>query len=451
MALRLDVDALASAGTSLAASAQPVAPGVATPPGADLTSLSAAAQLNAHCSALAALIAHGAALREVGGLTVQGSAAHLVAADEANAALIAGTGTGAEPAVGLISPPAIPTPQLPCIPPFPSAIDPLPGEAHAEALYSGPGPSSLHAFADHWDNTAQQLDSLAAKITQTGASIDSAYVDGVQQAGANTVDHAAWVSQMSVQARKLAQYARAAAESYSTAKANTPSPQEFEKTRTQLNDAIQRFAATRGKNASEVAMHTQQYAQQQSQATTAAFNHHAATSAAASTAATDLKTAPAINKGGAAQALGSDVPLSPPPTDPPHGKDPRYWIDVNKIIHVPDGQMAPNNYRQIGPNLWYPSPDRFGVATNPPAPVQYPLDIGDIKTVSPQELLPPGYRQVAPGIGILDTGGGTYQPVPPWTPKAPIDIRDIIQVSKGQLAPWGYSEFFPGWYAPTSK
>jgi hypothetical protein len=30
------------------------------------------------------------------------------------------------------------------------------------------------------------------------------------------------------------------------------------------------------------------------------------------------------------QAVGYDMPLTPPPADPPHGKDPRYWIDVTK-------------------------------------------------------------------------------------------------------------------------
>jgi hypothetical protein len=36
------------------------------------------------------------------------------------------------------------------------------------------------------------------------------------------------------------------------------------------------------------------------------------------------------------QAVDYNTPLSPTPdVDPPHGKDPRYWIDVTKIIHVP--------------------------------------------------------------------------------------------------------------------
>ncbi len=30
---------------------------------------------------------------------------------------------------------------------------------------------------------------------------------------------------------------------------------------------------------------------------------------------------------------------APPPPDPPHGKDSRFWIDVTRIISVPGGQM----------------------------------------------------------------------------------------------------------------
>lgn len=44
------------------------------------------------------------------------------------------------------------------------------------------------------------------------------------------------------------------------------------------------------------------------------------------------------------------------PQEPPHGKDPRYWIDVGKIIDVPDGELAPANTVQIGPNMYYPAP-----------------------------------------------------------------------------------------------
>ncbi len=73
--------------------------------------------------------------------------------------------------------------------------------------------------------------------------------------------------------------------------------------------------------------------------------------------------------GGGVQPLIITMPQSPAPgQDPPHGKDPRYWIDVTKIIHVPDGQLAPYNTTQIGPGLYYPSPDNPYFAMDPPPP-----------------------------------------------------------------------------------
>jgi hypothetical protein len=80
------------------------------------------------------------------------------------------------------------------------------------------------------------------------------------------------------------------------------------------------------------------------------------------------------------QALDHDIPLTPAPADPPHGKDPRYWIDVTKIIHVPDGQLAPYGTVQIGPGLYYPDPTAGFTNAPPPPPAKYPLDIGDIMT-----------------------------------------------------------------------
>jgi hypothetical protein len=67
---------------------------------------------------------------------------------------------------------------------------------------------------------------------------------------------------------------------------------------------------------------------------------------------------------------------------PPHGHDPRYWVDVTKIIEVPDGELAPHGYVQIGPNQWYPFEDNQYSVHPPPDPVKYPLDMHDITKTS---------------------------------------------------------------------
>jgi hypothetical protein len=120
---------------------------------------------------------------------------------------------------------------------------------------------------------------------------------------------------------------------------------------------------------------------------------------------------------------------------------------------VPDGQLAPYGYMQIGPHLFYPSPSSAYTYQPPPPPANHPLDIADILRVPPGGgTLPPyGYRELAPGTGWYVPSPNAYAdtaPTPWPTPKEPVDLRDIIQVAPGALAPWGYVEYLPGWFAP---
>jgi hypothetical protein len=153
---------------------------------------------------------------------------------------------------------------------------------------------------------------------------------------------------------------------------------------------------------------------------------------------------------GGVQPAGYDVPLSPAPQDPPHGKDPRYWIDVTKVVHVPPGTLAPAGYKQIGPDLWYPSDvdrQQYNV-TPPPDPVKYPLDMSTLVQTSPGQLGPYGTTQLAPGY-FAPTPNPLLPAPTNWpTPQRPVDIRDVIAVPAGTLAPWGYVEYLPGWWAP---
>ncbi|KMO67027.1 hypothetical protein [Mycolicibacterium chlorophenolicum] len=149
------------------------------------------------------------------------------------------------------------------------------------------------------------------------------------------------------------------------------------------------------------------------------------------------------------QALDHDLPQSPAPgQDPPRGKDPRYWIDVTKIIHVPEGQLAPFGTRQIGPGLYYPYNDQQYNVTPPPPPAKYPLDMNDILQVPKGQLAPWGTKELSPGFFSPSPSSHDVAD-PPWSaPEMPIDIREVIEVPEGQLAPPGYKEYLPGWFAP---
>lgn len=158
---------------------------------------------------------------------------------------------------------------------------------------------------------------------------------------------------------------------------------------------------------------------------------------------------------GDTRALGfgpDDAPLAPARTgeaegeDPPHGEDPRFWLDVTEIEHVPTGTLVPYGYMRIGPELWYPDPYRYDM-TPPPPPAKYPLDTGDVLVIQDGEPFPTRYREVAPNIAVPDPGG--LVPSQPWDPpQQPIDIRDVIEVPRGTPAPPNYVEYFPGWWVP---
>jgi hypothetical protein len=162
--------------------------------------------------------------------------------------------------------------------------------------------------------------------------------------------------------------------------------------------------------------------------------------------ALDYQAVGSTQQAGFGQDLPADRPPASPALDPPHGKDPRYWIDVTRIIRVPPGQMAPYGTKQIGPNLWYPFDD--GQSMSGPPSAKWPLDMSAMTRVAPGQPGPYGTAELVPGVFAPDPRQ-VYGDVPPWpAPKLPVDVRDVIQVPPGQKAPWDYVEYLPGWWAP---
>ena len=151
------------------------------------------------------------------------------------------------------------------------------------------------------------------------------------------------------------------------------------------------------------------------------------------------------------QAASYDVPLSPADTDVdlPHGKDPRYWLDTSKLIHVADGELAPYGTKQVGPNLYYPFNDSSYRVTPPPSPAEFPFDASRTVIKGPGELGPFHYDN----LGTAPDGRTAWYPRPfvgeaVPAPQQAIDVRDVINVPEGVKAPWGYIEYLPGWWAP---
>lgn len=380
MNIRVDTAALAAAAGELSASSQSHAPLVAQPPGVDATSVAAVAQINAGSAALAALLDHGSGLRSVGGVAVANTAAFLGGQDEANASAIT-AGSSPDSASGPAPLPMLPTPQVPTVPPLPPTAPVMPGEAHARALYGGPGTQSLYAFADHWSGMSGQLRELSATIASAAHAIDNSWEDGTQQAGANTRRHAQWVSDMADHADGMARHARDVAAGFDAAKANTPSPDEFARSRENLAAAMRRFAASRGANAAEVQQWTQDLATKQTQATSSAMDYHAGVTASTwqSTSST-FKTAPAIATGGG----GPDDTIVGPHQGP-HVQ----LVDNDNGVKFPgDPGKAP----QIGP---FPVPPEIAKAAEnmPLVPPDNPLNRTLLPTMPSPFAIPDGTQK----------------------------------------------------------
>jgi hypothetical protein len=247
---------------------------------------------------LVARLNHASLLRGPGGQAVLNTAEVPVGHDEANAAAVANGTARSGPGAGLISVPHVAAPTVPDLPQIPASLAPLPGEAHARALYGGPGSSSLYEFAGQWSRHGDQLRDLADILGDTAEAINEHWDHGAQQAGADTGRHGSWAAQMSQQAHGLAASARTVAQGYDRAKAETPSPAEFDHTRTRLQAAVQRYAATRGAYAAEVQQWIQTYASQQADATQAVTGYHGQITAASFSIGPGPKDAPPITGNG---------------------------------------------------------------------------------------------------------------------------------------------------------
>jgi hypothetical protein len=343
--------------------------------------------------------------------------------------------------------PALPSPSVPA----PSIGAPsASGKAIAALLHSGAGPGALHAAASQIRGQGAELIATADRLRAGAESLTGDWEsDAGREAASRITELGDWYESHGRHAASLAAAVNEYADNFARARAAVPKPEKFEEVerRLQMAMAANRAPGSLGRYTPIVTALQTELAHLNGQAMSG-YAEYAASTARPSVTGDSLDPPPHPGM----QAVGYDVPLSPAAADPRHGKDPRYWIDVTKIIHVPDGQLAPNNTVQIGPSLYYPSPGSDLNVTPPPPPAKYPLDIGDIVSRAPGQLGPSGHVEIArtpEGSYWAPDPNAGYQPSPPWSaPQRPIDVRDVIQVPAGQLAPWGYVEYLPGWFVP---
>jgi hypothetical protein len=294
--INVDPDSLAADGTALAGWQTGVsAPGV-QPASAHSTSQGVAAHFTAHSVSLGLTSNHAQQVRADGGAATVHTAASLRAQDEAGANIIAGNGSTSGAMSAPMTPASVSAPVLPAIPVMP-ALATMTGEAHANALHSGPGSQSLRDFADYWQSQAATLENIAAGMAQTSASVDANWIDGVQTAGANIAAHGTFLSQLAGHALALSSGASEAADIHDQAVAATPTPQQFTEAHYRLAQAVQANQASHGLLSVQVSVAAAQLAQLQVQATEAATAHHAASWATTSATPAQPGTAKPIANG----------------------------------------------------------------------------------------------------------------------------------------------------------
>jgi hypothetical protein len=449
--VEVDPDAVAGTASHIAAAASlPTAPTVTVRPAApDPVSTALAQTFTARMNGIAGYTAAAGAITEVRANMLAAIGADYRQQEAANIAALTG---GSAPAALM---PQLPGGGLPALPPpsipLPSiGAPPASGKAIAQLIHSGDGPAGLYAAAAQIRRHGADL-SAAADRLRTGANLIDGDWDSAagHEASSRVTELGSWYESHAAHARSLAAAVESHADNYGHAHAAVPRPEKFDEVERRLQMAIAANQApgSLGRYAPVIAALQAELAQLNGEAIEG-YANYAATAADPSVTGDPLQPPP---KPGV-QAMGYDVPLTPPSADPPHGKDPRYWIDVTKIVHVPDGQLAPYGTVQIGPGLYYPEPGSSFSYQPPPPPAKYPLDIGDIVSRAPGQLGPSGHELIAQtpqgSYWAPDPKAG-YQPAPPWTaPQQPVDVRDVIRVPAGQLAPWGYVEYLPEWFVP---
>lgn len=351
MNITFEDDGLSSDGAGLSASSNPgAAPDACQPPASDSVSVALTKVFNQWSTALWDQLNHAGQQRQAGGISVSGTARGLRAQESANAAAVAAitSGAGTTPVTETSAgPPALPTIAPPPMPDISAlaAPPPLTGEEVARYVHEGPGSDSIRGFAQSWRaSVAPQVSAAADETHGYGAAINGHWDDGRQQAGANTIEHADWLSsEMHTRALSLADRAEEYASQVDTLVEQTPHPREFDDLHRKLNKAVADYRASGGLNAAQVMAVSTQLADKQRTAVQAYHEYFAAAATTAGSVPGPPAPAPPIVRGPQAETL---QPKAEPVDDAAeeadgfggdeHGKGP----DGEALVDVPGEALA---------------------------------------------------------------------------------------------------------------
>lgn len=439
---QLDIDTGAVTRTAAAVASAPSGASPAavtvTPPASDPVSAAVTETLQARCAAIIGYSSLAEAITQARGAMLSSSASTYEEQEQINAASLRSTGgsSDAPSAPPPMSVPNLPTPTIPAVAAPQLGAPPTNGKDIATLIHGGPGPAGLHTAAQQMRTHASQLQSTARQLHSGSTALAADWQSNAgNQASQRIQELSQWYERHGEHAAATATALETHADNYARARANTPTPAQFEDTENRLKQAAQANAnpANLGRYAPVVSALQTELGGLHTKAT-AQYADYARSAGNPSLVGAPLEPPPRPAAGGA-QAL--DAPLSPPPSEDPQ----KYWLDLSKIVTQDPSKLGPYGYHELVPHsgVWYPDV--------PSGPATAPVDLKDIVQLAPGALGPTHSQELIPGSGTWVPQPGAFPGVPDKPPEFPIDVRRLVQVPEGQLAPFDSKQIAPGlWY-----
>ncbi|CAM3435777.1 PPE domain-containing protein [Tsukamurella hominis] len=268
----------AAAGAEVGAVGASAGAAVVSPPGADTTSVSRAANVAAALASAGWSTTNGAAAITATGQKVTSAAGSYEAAEAGNLSLLSGGSSGsaqAVPAVLSTAPtnaaPAPPTAAAPASGPAGS------GELFVLSLHAGDRGAGLRAAASRAQAHAAALDEQSGASQGRGSAVAASWQSSSADRAVSTVgQETLWLRQQSEHFTSIATAASRAATSYEEAVSSAPKPQEFTTARQKLQQAISANAASGGLYTARIAEAQRELVELETKARTAEAQYVAA-------------------------------------------------------------------------------------------------------------------------------------------------------------------------------
>jgi len=413
-----------------------------TPPASDPISIAVSETFQARLVGITAYSSHAAAITAVRGQMVTVSATTYIEQEGLNKASLSGGGAGggtaaAPPAVPQLQAPTIPEVALPAIPAPPGT-----GKEIAHLIHGGPGPEGLHSTAQQMRTHAAELRTISTSLRGHAEQLSSDWPsESGEKAATRVSELASWYDRHAEHATDAAASMDRYGRSFAQAKAQIPTPQQFQQAENRLQTAAAANAnpANMGRYAPAVAKFQTELAGLHTQAM-AGWADLVRSGGDPILAGKPLEGPPAP-KG----IHPLDVPLSPASGDQLSPD----VLDLTKIKRLAPGALGPYGYKELvqGSGVWYPDPSSgstLAVGTPSLGAPKAPLDLHDIVHLAPGAKGPYGMQELIPGSGtwVPDPGSPTY--MPQGGSPMPVKITDLVEIPKGTLAPYGSIEIAPG-------